>query len=182
MFKIPKTTASVLACSFLIASCQSPAEAQSKKRIDEIVRNTPALYKVSWEVCGTTIASFTRKLRNQCQKGSKFVWGPAGEYEIVRTNNYTTGIDIHLFVKSRGCLILGNPTAVGFYKMKGFYLGRRDEEATLPKPTANVKVEQLSTQQKRQAIADFITKPAEVSIQGIASEFDCQSKESWQKN
>lgn len=174
----------LLASSFMLVSCQAdPADAQSRREIEEVVKNTPPLTRVSWKACGVEkILSMSRSVFNQCLEGSQLVWGSTAQYEIVKTRNFTTGIYLNIFVKSQGCLIMGEPNAEDFYLMKAYPVGLLKDEATLPNPTADVKIQQLSTQEKRQAIYNFVTKQPDPFFIGIPSRYDCQSKTNWQKN
>ncbi|AUB44224.1 hypothetical protein COO91_10447 (plasmid) [Nostoc flagelliforme CCNUN1] len=51
-----KTTALLAFLSLMMVSCQaSTVDAQSSselRRVEELVKSTPPLYKVSWKVCG----------------------------------------------------------------------------------------------------------------------------------
>ncbi|MBD6620473.1 hypothetical protein FNW02_33010 [Komarekiella sp. 'clone 1'] len=182
-----QSTVTVLAFSFVVTSCQAKTvDAQTNtlmKKVVEIVKNTPPLHKVSWKVCGVEkILSMNRSLKNQCLEESQVVWGPATQHQIVRTREFTTGIDVHIFAKSRGCLIMGNPTTEDYYLMKTYRVGPANQEATLPKPTANVKIEQLSTKEKTDTIYKFVSAGSEPFLLGIRSQYDCQSKPNWDRN
>ncbi|MBD6620349.1 hypothetical protein FNW02_32345 [Komarekiella sp. 'clone 1'] len=186
MLKI-KNAVAMLALSLVVGSCQANSvDAQTNaelRRVEGLVKSTPPLYKVSWKVCGVQkIVSMSRNLKNQCLESSQLVWGPATQYEMVRRREFTTGIDLHLFVKSRGCLIRGEAADEGYYLMKDFHVGPANEEATLPKPTSDIKIQQLTTKEKAVALYKFLTSEPDPMLMGIRSRYECQAKQEWLRN
>ncbi|MBD2518423.1 hypothetical protein H6G93_26325 [Nostoc sp. FACHB-973] len=137
----------------LIAANQK-AEASAVK---EFVDSTPDLYKVNWKVCSD---GFLDQDNNGCKEsrdvGAKgfpeavLVWGPVQEVKFVTKRHFSPNMQsVGLFVKSKGCLLLGKPEAGDqFYKIHEFSLKKG---STLPNPDS-AKIDKLSPEDKTKAI------------------------------
>lgn len=165
-----------LAAGLLIASCQSPsADAQSQ--------DLPDLYKVSWKVCDFAEIINLQVVKAECKDSSMLLWGPIGQSKFEKSRTHIGGINYHLFIKSKGCLMTGVPKTEDFYNMGRFYAGPIDKENSLSPPTATVKSEKLSkkqTQQEIKKVTAYLEGRAQLP-QMIVDSSDCNSLAEWEK-
>ncbi|BCL40162.1 hypothetical protein NSMS1_66090 (plasmid) [Nostoc sp. MS1] len=136
------------------------------KQVQEYLESTPALYRVSWKVCGDDKLSVKLKLkinkgcnetRNEPTEGytsPAYVWADAKEIKFVNKRHFVDNLQYTgLFVKSRGCLNLGTPQQEKFYKVEEFTLKKGND----PLPS-NVKLELVSQQEKKQVLKEAIAQ------------------------
>ncbi|BAB78308.1 hypothetical protein ACN23B_28085 (plasmid) [Anabaena sp. FACHB-709] len=139
---------------------QSPKD----KQVQEYVEGTPDLHRVSWKVCGDGKLSVTmneeinkgcNETRNEPAKGffqPAYVWGPVKEVKFVNKPDLSPSLQITgLFVKSRGCVSLGQPGAENFYRVSEFTL--KKASANLPK---DAKTEVIPKQEKQEILSAVI--------------------------
>ncbi|MCC5668932.1 hypothetical protein LC653_35025 [Nostoc sp. CHAB 5784] len=178
----------------LIAAKQK-AEASAVK---EFVDSTPDLYKVNWKVCSD---GFLERYNNGCNESrdvrsigfseAVLVWGPVQEVKFVTKPHFSFNMqNVGLFVKSKGCLLLGKPEGgEQFYKIHEFSLKKG---STLPNPDST-KIDKLSPEDKVQAIRAAIdnaeTEIASLNNFGVSSTVfmpntakqPCLTLEKWKK-
>ncbi|RCJ19090.1 hypothetical protein A6770_32435 [Nostoc minutum NIES-26] len=187
----------ILSLALAVASCQSVGADQTQEisqrteanthiqKVRAIAQQYPSLHRVGWKVCGVEkIVSLARSIENQCVESTEtmLVWAATGAQKLIPTHQYTGGVQSHLFVESRGCFGVGEPSNDSqFYKSKTFLVGRFRDRDKLPKPTAQIKITQLSQQEKENVIADYISSPPETFIAGISSNYDCQPEQKWRE-
>ncbi|MCC5620103.1 hypothetical protein [Nostoc sp. CHAB 5715] len=137
----------------LIAAKQK-AEADLLK---DFVDTTPDLYKVNWKVCSDGFlnqdnngCNESRDIRTKGFSEAVLVWGPVEEVKFFTKPHFSFNMqNVGLFVKSKGCLLLGKPEGgEQFYKIHEFSLKKG---STLPNPDS-AKIDKLSPQDKVQAI------------------------------
>ncbi|BAT56767.1 hypothetical protein NOS3756_57790 (plasmid) [Nostoc sp. NIES-3756] len=199
LFNFDKSLVFALALALAITSCQSPVGADQSKEISSkpaadsytqkvrnIAQKYPVLYRVEWTVCGVQKrVSIGRTLLNQCVEATPAMlfWGATGKYKLIPTHQYTGGIQSHLFVESRGCFAVNEPTsAPQFFKAKTFIVGRYRNKENLPIPTAQVKITQLTDSEKEAAISEQISSPPpENFFIDISLDPDCQAESQWRQ-
>lgn len=176
------------------------AESQNEKAVQEQIRqyveDTPDLYRVSWKICGDWNAPYNNGTRCNETKLPRtkgyfepvYVWGANG-IQFVKKQHFVRGFwNTGLFVKSRGCLILGKPREEGLYNVKNFML---DKAGTAPTPE-NVTIEAISKQEKRtiveQAFRDAEVENYALSNFGVSATTgliptgkNCLNLEEWKK-
>lgn len=178
----------ILFLGLTLASCQSTVDANPNdfsQDIRNLAQKSPPLHRVEWKVCGVEkIKSLAYSIENQCVETDQtmLVWGATGKYKLIPTEDYTTGIQSHLFVESRGCYGMGDPTDTQFYKAKTFLVGLFNKKDSLPTPTAEVKVTQLTLKQKEDVISSYLSSSPDTFLTGISSNYDCQSEQQWKRN
>ncbi|MCC5655165.1 hypothetical protein LC609_36530 [Nostoc sp. XA013] len=137
----------------LIAAKQKAEADEVKKFVD----TTPDLYRVNWKVCSDGFPgrnhSGCEESRDVASKGFReavLVWGPVQEVKFVSKPNFAFSMqNVGLFVKSKGCLLLGKPQGGDqFYKINEFSLR---QGSALPNPDS-AKIEKLSPEDKTKAI------------------------------
>jgi hypothetical protein len=187
----------ILSLALVVASCNSTVGADSTgqtnsvpvandhtQKVKALAQQYPALYRVSWNVCGVQKrVSIGRWVNNGCVDSATqtmLVWAATGGQKLIPTHQYTGGIQSHLFIESRGCFGVGQPSqSPQFFKAKSFIVGLFNDKDKLPKPKAEVKVTELSQQEKENAISEFISSPPDTVIAGISDNYDCQSEQQW---
>lgn len=199
MMQIQFNKSLIFATALAITSCQSPVGADQNQEISSklatdpytqkvinIAQKYPPLYRVDWTVCGVQKrVSIGRTLLNQCVEAAPpmFVWAATGRYKLIPTHQYTGGIQSHLFVESRGCFAVNEPTsAPQFLKAKTFLVGLYNDRDKLPKPTAQVKVTQLTYKEKEAIISEQISSPpSENFFIDSSLDPDCQAESQWRE-
>ncbi|MBD2472151.1 hypothetical protein [Nostoc sp. FACHB-145] len=187
----------ILGLALAVASCNSTVGADSTgqtnsipvandhtQKVKALAQKYPPLYRVSWNVCGVQKrVSIGRSVNNQCVDSATqtmLVWAATGAHKLIPTHQYTGGIQSHLFIESKGCFGVSEPSqSPQFFKTKSFIVGRFKYKDTLPKPKAEVKVTELSQQEKENVISEFISSPPDTVIAGISDNYDCQSEAQW---
>lgn len=186
----------ILTLALAVASCQStvgagsteqnksvPAADNFTQKVKTLAQEYPPLYRVSWNVCGVQKrVSIGRTLLNQCVDAQStrtmLVWGATGGYKLIPTHQYTGGVQSHLFVESKGCFGLNKPSSnAQYYKARTFLVAQLAQKDKF-KPTAQVKLTQLSDEEKKDAIAELITNPPE-TFSPVVTPDDCQSEQQW---
>lgn len=134
--------------------------AKEKAEADEVkkfVDSTPDLYRVNWKVCSD---GFLDRDNNGCKESrdvsakgfpeAVLIWGPVQEVKFVTKRDFAFNMQsVGLFVKSKGCLLLGKPEAGDqFYKIHEFSLTKG---SALPNPDS-AKIDKLSPEDKTKAI------------------------------
>ncbi|QLE45682.1 hypothetical protein FD723_36150 (plasmid) [Nostoc sp. C052] len=134
--------------------------AKEKAEADEVkkfVDSTPDLYRVNWKVCSD---GFLDRYNNGCNESrdvrtkgfseAVLAWGPVQEVKFVTKRHFSPNMQsVGLFVKSKGCLLLGKPEAGDqFYKIHEFSLTKG---SALPNPDS-AKIDKLSLEDKTKAI------------------------------
>jgi hypothetical protein len=134
--------------------------AKEKAEADEVkkfVDSTPDLYRVNWKVCSDGFpgrnhsgCEESRDVRTKGFSEAVLVWGPVQEVKFVSKPNFAFSMqNVGLFVKSKGCLLLGKPEGGDqFYKINEFSLR---QGSALPKPDS-AKIDKLSPEDKTKAI------------------------------
>ncbi|MBD2254720.1 hypothetical protein [Nostoc parmelioides] len=198
MILIKFNKSAIFAIALAITSCQSSVGADQAQEISSkptadpysqkvrsIAQKYPALYRVEWTVCGVQKrVSIGRTLLDQCVEAvpPMLVWAATGKYKLIPTQDFTTGIQSHLFLESRGCFAFNEPTSNSqFYKAKTFLVGLYNDRDKLPKPTAQVKITKLTDKEKEAIISEQISSPPETFSLGISSTYDCQQEQDWRK-
>ncbi|YAF99160.1 MAG: hypothetical protein AB3A66_27175 (plasmid) [Nodularia sp. CChRGM 3473] len=185
----------ILSLAFASVSCQSTVGSDTQlaqrnqtnpflEKVKNISRQSPSLYKVTYEVCGVErIVSLGSSVENQCVESAQpmYFWAATGAHKLIPTRDFTTGIQSHLFIESRGCFGMGEATEPSFYKAQTFLVGGFRDEAKLPTPSAQVTVNQLSEQQKEQMIAEYISSPPGSFPTGIPAIYDCRPEAQWRQ-
>lgn len=189
----------IFALALALTSCQSPVGADQSQQISSqpatdpytekvksLAQKYPPLYRVEWTVCGVQKrVSIGRTLLNQCVEAAPpmFVWAATGNYKLIPTVQYTGGIQSHLFVESRGCFAINEPSqSPQFYRAKTFLVGLYNQRDKLPKPTAQVKVTQLTDKEKEAVISEQISSPpAENFVFDSALDPECQAESQWRE-
>jgi len=186
----------ILSLALAVASCQStvgagsneqntsvPATDNFPQKVKTLAQKYPPLYRISWNVCGVQKrVSIGKTVKNQCvdtqSSRPMLLWGATGAHKLIPTHQYVGGVQSHLFVESKGCFGLNEPSnTTEYYKARTFLVGQIEEKDKF-KPTAQVKLTQLSLQEKEDAIADLITNPPE-TFSPVVTPDDCQSEAQW---
>ncbi|MBD2498329.1 hypothetical protein [Nostoc sp. FACHB-280] len=186
----------ILSLALAVVSCQSTVGAGSNEqnnsipvadnftqKVKAIAQKYPPLYRVSWNVCGVQKrVSIGKTVKNQCvdTQSSRLMllWGATGAHKLIPTHQYVGGFQSHLFIESKGCFGLDEPSDTAqYYKARTFLVGQIEEKDKF-KPTAQVKLTQLSDKEKEDAIADLITNPPE-TFSPVVTPDDCQSEQKW---
>lgn len=178
----------------LIAAKEKAEAAEVKKFVD----STPDLYRVNWKVCSD---GFLDQDNNGCKESrdvrsigfpeAVLVWGTVQEVKFVSKRHFSHNMQsVGLFVKSKGCLLLGKPEAgEQFYKIHEFSLKKG---STLPNPDS-AKIDKLSPEDKvkaiRAAIDNAETEIASLNNFGVSStgfipttaKQPCLTLEKWKK-
>ncbi len=137
----------------LIAAKQKAEAAEIKNFVD----TTPDLYRVNWKVCSDGFLvqdnNGCKESRDVASKGfpeAVLVWGPVQEVKFVTKRHFSPNMQsVGLFVKSKGCLLLGKPEGGDhFYKIHQFSLTKG---SALPNPDS-AKIDKLSSEDKTKAI------------------------------
>ncbi|QFS49530.1 hypothetical protein [Nostoc sphaeroides] len=191
--KTPEQIARVTELELIAAKQKAEAT-----EIKEFVDSTPDLYKVNWKVCSD---GFLDQDNNGCKESrdvrsigfseAVLVWGPVQEVKFVTKRHFSPNMqNVGLFVKSKGCLLLGKPEGgEQFYKIHEFSLKKG---STLPNPDST-KIDKLSPEDKVQAIRVAIdnaeTEIASLNNFGVSStgfmptaaKQPCLTLEKWKK-
>lgn len=199
-------TTSVLLCTIVLTSCQSPeqkaaqaqkqeieaAKAEKEQQIQALLDSTPDLYRVLWKVCGDKKVNLQKNLNGGCDesrdpvtdgyKEPLFMWGPIGNIQVEQKSDpiLPTLVYANTFIQSRGCLASGTPKNEGFYKIREFLVDKNN-----PVSSSNITVERLSKEDKerriRQQIGNVELTSAYTS-RGLLPGADCPSLSDWKKS
>ncbi|MHC5854403.1 hypothetical protein [Nostoc sp.] len=151
----------------------SDEQSPKQKQVQEYVNSTPDLHRVSWKVCGDGKLSVTmnedlnkgcNETKNEPAKGffqPAYVWGPVKEVKFVNKRHFTPSLQIAgLFVKSRGCVSLGQPGEENFYRVAEF---TQEKNANSPKDARS----ELITKEEKQKILSAVIGNAESELTSL---------------
>ncbi|MBH8573543.1 hypothetical protein I8752_11045 [Nostocaceae cyanobacterium CENA369] len=157
----------------LAYAATSDEQSPKDKQLQEYVESTPDLHRISWKVCGDGKLSVTmneqinkgcNETRNEPAKGffqPAYVWGPVEEIKFVNKRHFTPSLQIvGLFVKSRGCVSLGQPGEENFYRVAEFTL---EKNANLPKDARS----ELITKEQKKQILNATIKDADLELTSL---------------
>lgn len=187
-----------LALALVTIGCQQSQASKEASALQELLKNTPDLYRVDWKVCGVRSINLHRKINQGCDETKQptevgfrepmYFWGTATEIklETIPLPLYLskTDVSVHAFVKSRGCLSSGNPQDEGFYKIDSFLLDKKD----MPKEQ-NFTVQKLSDKEKEIWVTFQVALSAQarragmenISMIDLNASDQCRSIEAWKK-
>ncbi|GAX38942.1 hypothetical protein [Nodularia sp. NIES-3585] len=162
--------------------------------MEELLKNTPDLYRIDWKVCGIESLNLHKKVNQGCDETKEppttgfsepmYLWGPATDIQIKEKISFVkTLTSAHVFVKSRGCLSNGNPQEEQFFKVRSFLVKNNN----VPK-TTDFQVRKLSDIEKQLWVSYQVGVTAEERRLGVENirkvdlnASKCQTLEAWER-